>query len=208
MNDNAATTTYTNPYTGLVTTIVAALPALPSGANTTEPGQGSWGGIQLDAGSRDTINGAVFQYGGGFINTQAGSATLHAIEINPFDNAGAFVMITNNTFLDNADVPINTSPDAWLAANPETPLAPYNGDSGGGAPFIHGNMFVNNGYNGVGVTGGTGYVDGQTISADGLNLSNDDFNSTWTGGDFTYFLRDTIVLGPQAAHWWGRAASR
>ena len=178
-NDNAATTSYIDPNTQAVTTIVAALPALPAAALTPAPAKADWGGIQLDAGSRDTINSAVINYGGGFVNTSAGSSTIHAIEINPFDNAGAFVSITNNIFTYNADVPINLSPNALLATDATRPL-------NSGAPFIHGNIFAANDYNGVGVTGGT----------TGFNVSNLDFNSVWAGSDFTYLLRDTIVLGP------------
>ena len=181
-NDNAATTSFIDPNTQFVTTIVAALPALPAAALTPAPAKADWGGIQLDAGSRDTINSAIINYGGGFVNTSAGSSTVHAIEINPFDNAGAFVSITNNIFTFNADVPINLSPDALLATDPTRPL-------NSGAPFIHGNVFAANDYNGVGVTGGT----------TGFNTSNLDFNSVWAGGDFTYLLRDTIVLGPSFA---------
>ena len=105
-DDNAATTFYTNPVTQVKTTIVAALPALPAAAQTPTPGPGDWGGIQLDAGSIDTINGAVFNYGGGFINTATGASTLHALEINRSDAIGANISITNNTFLNNLDVPI------------------------------------------------------------------------------------------------------
>ena len=177
--DTAATTAYTNPFTGVTTTIVAPLPTFPAGAGATAPGKANWGGIQLDAGTVDTINGAVFEYGGGQVNTPAGYNTLHALEVNRSDGVGAFISVTNNTFLDNADVPINTTPNAWVAGDPAEPL-------NSGAPFIHGNMFVGNDYNGVGVVGGTS----------GFNVANVDVNSNWIGGDFTYFVRDTIILGP------------
>jgi hypothetical protein len=188
-NDNAATTSYTDPVTQVVTTIVAALPALPASALTPAPAKGDWGGIQLDAGSRDTINSAIFNYGGGFINTPAGASTLHALELNRSDAEGSFVSITNNNFNNNADVPINTSPNVWLATDPSRPLS-------SGAPFIHGNVFIGNDDNGVGVQGGTLHNAGSAG-----NYANLDVNSVWSGSDFTYFLRDTIVLAggiPQA----------
>ncbi len=191
-NDNAATTTSTNPFTGVVTTIVAPLAALPAAADTPPPAKADWGGIQLDPGSRDTINSAIIEYGGGFVNTIVGFTTEHAIEINRSDGPGAFLMITNSTFLDNADVPINTTPNVWLATDEEEPL-------NSGAPFIHGNMFVGNDFNGVGVQGGTLFpnVSFNGAAADYANL---DESSVWTGGDFTYFLRQTIVLGPNTVN--------
>ncbi len=74
-------------------------------------------------------------------------------------------------------MPIAANPDAFLAANPETPLA-------SGDPFIHGNIFSGNTYNAVGILAPSGLYSGS------YDLSN---NSVWTGGDFTYLLRGTIV---------------
>ena len=194
LNDNAATTFYTDPVTQVSTTIVAALPVLPAGVLTPAPAKADWGGIQLDAGSRDTINSAIFDYGGGFINTPTGASTLHAIELNRSDAEGSFVSITNNNFLNNADVPINTSPNALLSTDPTRPL-------NSGAPFIHGNEFIGNDENGVGVQGGTAHNSGSFG-----NYANLDINSVWTGTDFTYFLRDTIILGPTSAFGFGPGA--
>ena len=181
-NDNAATTTYTDPVTQAVTTIVQPLPVLPTSVTAPAPAQADWGGIQLDANSRDVINSAIFRYGGGMVNTAVTSIPLHALDISPGDNEGAFISITNNLFTANADVPINMTPNALLATDPSRPL-------NSGAPFIHGNILTGNQYNAVGVVGGTS----------GFNIPNLDFNSTWAGSDFTYLLRDTIVLGPGGA---------
>ncbi len=190
-NDNAATTTSKtiNPLTGMPYTIVAALPTLPVGAQTPTPAKGDWGGIQLDPNTVDTINSAIFHYGGGFVNTSAGFGTLHAIEINRSDGGpGAHVMITNNQFLSNADVPINTTPNVWFAGDQSMPLE-------SGDPFIHGNTFTGNDDNAVGVQGGTLFPK-TSVNGNPSNYANLDFNSVWTGSDFTFLLRNTIVLGP------------
>ena len=176
-NDNAATTTYFDPISQTTTTIVAPLTTLPAGVASSAPAKGDWGGIQVNAGARAVINSAIFKNGGGFVNTPAGSKTLHALEISPFDNNGAFISITNNTFTSNVDVPINLTPDALLATDPTRPLS-------SGAPFIHGNVFTGNDFNGVGVLGGTS----------GFNTANLFVDSVWAGSDFTYILRNTIVL--------------
>jgi large repetitive protein len=187
-NDNAAMTASRNPFTGVMTTIVAPLPTLPASAQTPPPTKANWGGIQLDAGSVDTINSAIFEFGGGFVNTVNGFGTEHALEINKSDAPGAFIEVTNNIFLDNADVPINTTPNVWLATNQAEPLL-------SGAPFIHGNMFVGNDFNGVGVLGGTEFPNTHANGSP-FNFANVDENSLWSGGDFTYFVRQTIILGP------------
>jgi len=218
--DDSATTTYTDPNTGLTTTVTPALPVITggSGANQTTPGHiletSRWSGLTIDTGAVGVINSAVFRYGGGALNTPAGTDNgqnsfdfHHALELggggfnslehfNPttgfggsfFGAASAFgrgshVSITNNIFNYNEDVGLNLATDALLAADPQHPLA-------SGNPFIHGNIFLNNTLDGVGVAGGTG------IPVLGYHGPNLDVNSTWTGSDFTYILRDTIVLGP------------
>ncbi len=218
--DDAATTTYTDPQTGIVSTVTPALPtpAAGSGANlispAVQPASSYWSGLTIDTGARAVINSAVFRYGGGSLNTLQGtdngqnsSDWHHALELSGggidsaehFNGAtngffggffsglgpglGSRTMVTNSTFTNNLDVGLNVDPDAILAADPLRPLA-------SGNPFIHGNIFVNNGLDGVGIAAGTG------IPVGGSHLPNLDVNSTWTGGDFTYILRDTIVLGP------------
>jgi hypothetical protein len=184
LNDDTASTSYFDPITQITTTVVAPLPAVPGGSGALQPTPGHvpdparWGGFLLRSSTIDVINSADFRYGGGVINTPGGSGTQHVLEINPEDGIGSHVMITNNVFNDNLDVPINLSPNAIEAGDPQRPLL-------SGDPFLHGNVFQRNGLNGVGVQGGTGNV----------NTSNLETNSVWTGGDYAYILRDTIVLG-------------
>ena len=186
--DDTATTigTYFNPVTNSFATIVAPLPAVGTGSGALQPMPGNanvpavsrWGGITLDSGSVDVINSADIRYAGGIVNTPTGSAQQHALEINPGNGIGSNIMVTNDTFTDNLDVPINLRPNALEAGDPSRPLL-------SGDPFIHGNVFQRNDFNAVGIQGGTS----------GVNTSNLDVNSVWTGGDFTYILRNTIVLG-------------
>ena len=188
LNDDTATTSYFDPVAQTTTTLVQPLAALPGGSGTLQPTPGNvpaavrWGSVVINAGAIAVINSADFRYGGGVTNLPTGSTgALHVLEIDPGNGFGANVMVTNNTFTDNLDVPINLHPNALMAGDPETPLE-------SGDPFLHGNIFERNGFNGVGVQGGTG----------GVNTSNLDVNSVWTGGDFTYILRNTIVLGPDS----------
>ena len=217
--DDTATTTYTDPNTGLTTTVTPALPVVAGGAGTNQPtptnipSTSRWSGLTIDSGAVGVINSAVFRYGGGALNTPNGTDNgqnsldfHHALEIggggvnsiehfNPstgfggnvlngaFAGRGAHVSITNSVFNYNDDVGLNLGTDALLAADPMHPLA-------SGNPFIHGNIFQNNGLDGVGVAGGSG------LPVAGAHIPNLDVNSTWTGSDFTYILRDTIVLGP------------
>ena len=207
--DDAATTTYTDPSTGVTTTVTPALPTIPGGSGSNQPtpigvpDSSRWSGLTIDAGAVAVVNSAVFRYGGGPRNTAQGTDPgigsfnfHHALEIGgggllsrPYygieTSVGAFVSITNNVFNYNADVGMNIDPQALLAGDPLRPL--LTGDA-----FIHGNIFQNNDLDGVGIAGGTG------IPVAGTHSSNLDSNSTWTGGDFTYILRDTIVLGPDS----------
>ena len=71
------------------------------------------------------------------------------IEINPVDDVGADVLESPTTTSPTTSTSRSTcTPNALLAGDPHGPL-----DSGD--PFIHGNVFQRNGYNGVGVQGGT-----------------------------------------------------
>ena len=213
--DDVASTSYTDPNSGVTTAVTPALavPANGSGAAqpspTLVPDTSRWSGLTIGSGGVAVINSAVFRYGGGLLNTPQGTDTNqgsfnahHALELSgggllssnngilpfhfyngPEGANGARVMVTNSTFNYNADVGLDLDPQALLAADPLHPLT-------SGAPFIHGNIFENNDFDGVGVLGGTGIPVGGTHGAN-LNV-----NSTWTGSDFTYILRDTIVLGP------------
>ena len=182
LNDDSATTSYFDPITQVTTQIVAALPSLPGGSGalqptpTLVPDEARWGGVTIDSGAVGVINSTNLRYGGGLINTAGGSATQHVLELGG-GGQGSRSSITNNLFTNDSDVPVNLSPNALLAADPSRPL-------NSGDPFIHGNVFLRNDFNGVGVQGGTGNV----------NRSNLSVNSVWTGSDFTYILRDTIVL--------------
>ena len=206
--DDTAATGYTNPNTGVVMIVTPALAVPPQGSGTAQPTPTSvpdtsrWSGLTIDSGAVGVVNSAVFRYGGGSINIPGGTDngqgsgnSHHALELSGgylvserFNTgfsrfSGSRVMVTNSTFRYNADVGLNLESQALLAADPLHPLT-------SGAPFIHGNIFENNDLNGVGVLGGTG---GNYAGVHSPNLY---VNSTWTGSDFTYILRDTIVLGP------------
>ncbi len=151
--DDAATTTgtYIDPTTMKPVTIVAALPVVTLPAGTTNPNQPTptnvpassrWAGVTIASGSVAVINSTTIQYAGGVINTAPGSAVQEALQINGSAGIGAHVMITNDTFNYNADDPVAMPPDALLAGDPQRPLQ-------SGNPFIHGNIFKGNGYNGV-----------------------------------------------------------
>ena len=183
LNDDAATSTFFDPISQTTTTVVAPLPAVPGGSGSLQPSPGRvpdlarWSGVELASGSVGVINGAIFRYGGGAINTATGTGVINALLIDG-GFAGARLSLTNSNFNDNADVPVNLQADALLAGDPQRPLV-------SGNPFIHGNTFVSNTINGVGVIGG-----GSLINP--VNLHHD---SVWTGSDFTYVLRSTIILG-------------
>ncbi len=188
--DDAASTTYTDPISGVTRTVVAALSSVPNGAGTLQPNPGNanvpdasrWGGITIQSGDIGVINSGIFRYGGGAINTGEGTGTQHVLEVGGDSNiaTGAYISVTNNTFTDDTDVPINLQPDSLQAGDPTRPLLT-------GDPFIRGNTFIRNDYNAVGVQGGT---------AGPEHPANEAVSDTWTGSDFTYLLRDTIVVGP------------
>lgn len=184
--DDVATTTYTDPLSGATRPVVAPLLASVNGSGSAQPTTSNvpstsrWGGVSIASGAVGVFNSTIFRYGGGEINTGAGTGTEHVLEVGGNAGTGARISVTNNTFDNNVDVPINLQPDSLKAGDPTRPLLT-------GDPFIRGNTFVRNTYNAVGVQGGT---PGPSHPA---NLN---FNSTWDGSDFTYLLRDTIVVGP------------
>ncbi|MDR3634850.1 MAG: Ig-like domain-containing protein [Isosphaeraceae bacterium] len=203
--DNTATTFYYNPATQQDVTIVPAISVLNT-PNSEDPTPTSvsnsqrWGSVTIASGAIALINDATFQYGGGQLNLPGGTTTRNVLTLNgsggrtvftPPDptnplSTGTFTllpglgsrsMITNNNFYYNADTPIMADPNAFLAADPTTPLS-------SGDPFIHGNVFVGNGLNGVGINVPA------SPPLNSFNLSN---NSVWAGGDFTYILRGTVI---------------
>ncbi len=181
--DDTASTSYFDPLTQQTTVLVQPLPAGSGGSGPLQPTPGNvpdlarWGGVIIDnSGTIAVINSTIFRYGGGTVNTSGGTGTAHVLEVGG-GALGARVSITNNTFNDNADAPINLQPDSLLAGDPQRPLL-------SGDPFIHGNLFVNNDVNAVVVQGGTPLP----------NRPNLNHDSVWTGTDFTYVLRATIVL--------------
>ncbi len=185
LNDDTATSTFFDPISQTTTTVVAPLAAVPGGSGSLQPTPGNvntlarWGGVELASGSVGVINSAIFRYAGGAVNTATGTGSLNALTIDGGRFTGANLSLTNSLFDDNLDVPVNLAADALLAGDPQRPLI-------SGNPFIHGNIFVNNQINGVGVAGGGGLPDPANVL----------HNSVWTGTDFTYILRSTIVLGP------------
>ncbi len=196
--DNTASTTYTDPTTGLVTTIVAANDVLNSaGANqptpTNVPAVSRWGAIDILSGARAMITGATIQYGGGLVNYP--SYSLPSMNVLNFElvtpNYATYAYVANNNFYYNQDAPIAITPDGLPATDPLTPL-------NSGAPFIRGNVLVGNGINGLAVlanagSGATGPI--ESVMPNGA--ANLDVNSIWDLTDITYVLRGTIVLGPQ-----------
>ncbi|WP_435005816.1 Ig-like domain-containing protein [Tundrisphaera lichenicola] len=182
INDDAATTFFFDPISQIRTTIVQPLPAVPGGSGILQPKPGAvpdaarWGGVTVASGAVAVINSTNLRYGGGSVNSGSGTGTQHVLELLN-GNSGAKISVTNNVFSDNADAPINAQPNSFLAADPQRPLQ-------SGNPFIHGNVFTGNDLNGVSVQGGT----------DGINRPNLTVDSVWAGSDFTYILRNTIVL--------------
>ena len=188
--DNLASTSYTDPSTGIITQIVAPLDSADSGGLYQPlPGQpvaaeARWGGIEVDSPSVTVINGATIQYGGGFVNTASGTTGRHALELAGAggvaqNGTGTHVSITDNNFFDNLDVPINITANGLFAGNEAQPLL-------SGAPFFHLNVLQRNSDNALGVAGNSGQLEdpAQTV------------NAVWPGSDITYLVRSTITLGP------------
>ena len=198
--DSNATTSFVDPVTGRVKTIVPANDTanLTAGGTRPQPAgfvptPGSvpnisrWGSISVRSGVQAVINAATVQYAGGTINTPGSSIAQRAaltfqdasaIVTGGFfagntrvGGTGTHVMVTNDNFFDNTDVPMNfAEPDGILAADPLRPLLTGN-------PYFRGNVMQRNGINGLGVTAG--------------EL---DVNSVWDSTDLTYIVRGTIFL--------------
>ena len=213
--DNAATTSFFDPVTQTSRTIVPPIDVLNTkGVNQPLPGQAQpfqrWGSLTITSGAEAVIDEADFDYGGDQLNVLGGTTQRNVLTLNGSDSTtiatpnpiippvppatlptlpatattftmtpglGGRVMVTNDNFSDNENAPVGVDPDAMLAADPQTPLS-------SGAPFFRGNVFQRNGANGVEVLAPL------SLPANGSNLSN---NSVWTGGDFTYILRGSII---------------
>ncbi len=207
--DDNATTSYTDPNTGVASTIVAPIDTDNGGAvNLPTPGNvpalARWGGIAIISGAISVIDEADFRYGGGSVNSANG--TIPQRDVLDFEQPGGGQLTgtgaggqigltlfgqqiikalgttaytTNNTFEDNAQAPMSIDPNGLLAADPLRPLK-------SGNPFFRGNVFLRNDLNGLEVLprfqGVTGY---------NPNLRVD---SVWDDTDLTYILRGTISL--------------
>jgi hypothetical protein len=190
--DNTASTSYFDPVTGLSTQIVAPQDSANTGpVNPNQPTPGNvtsaarWGGIQIDSSAIAVINDSTIQYGGGLVNSTGGSGGRHALQFVGATGSGSVgtgthVSITNNNFISNADVPIDITPNGLLAADPQRPLL-------SGNPFMRGNVFLNNDFNGLGVEGNT-RGDRET------GVGTLSVNSVWDLTDLTYLVRGTINL--------------
>lgn len=193
--DDLATTTFTDPSAPPGQQVRTIVPGIDSdnGGPVNQPTPGNvpalarWGGIRIQSGSLAVIDEAVFQYGGGSVNSAEG--TIGQRDVLAFEGAGgnsAFgvttgapgtrASITNNDFLDNLQAPMSIEPNGLLAADPQRPLL-------SGNPFFRGNVMQRNDLNALEVYG---IGRGNLLTVD----------SVWDDTDLTYALRDTIVLGP------------
>ena len=211
--DNAATTSYRDPNTGSLTTIVAPIDSPNSGgANQPTPGVGAnpgsvppaarWGGLSVQSGAVAMIDEATFEYGGGSVNTATG--TIGQRDVLAFEGAGnngfsglflgTRAYITNNNFLSNLQAPISDDPNGLLASDPLRPLL-------SGNPFFRGNIMLGNDLNGLEVKPETVYngtnsltgINGYSLVYRGYN-PNTFTDTVWDDTDLTYVLRSTIIL--------------
>ncbi|MFO0910304.1 MAG: hypothetical protein U0794_18500 [Isosphaeraceae bacterium] len=201
--DNNATTAYFDPITGQSTTIVPANDTINSGgvgqpSPGNVPASSRWGYVSYTSGAFGTFDEAELRYGGGNLNIPGGT-TGDAGVLNftgaaggrfvfipgqgfvfQVDSYGTRLMVTNNNFYDNADVPMSITPNGLLAADTLNPLS-------SGHPYFRGNIFQRNaGANGL-------YVKGTPPGF--RQSSNVDVNSLWDSTDLTYIVRETIVMG-------------
>ena len=188
--DATASTAYTNPLTGLKTTIVAPLDSANQGPNsplqptpTNVNPLARWGSIIVNSGGLAVVNDSIFQYGGGSVNTPNSTRTqVNALDFEGvFSTTGTHAYVTNNLFQYNADTPIGIDPNGLLAADPTRPLL-------SGHPFFRGNILQGNAINGLGVRAPAIYLGGVP---DGANST---VSELWDSTDITYVLRGTIVM--------------
>jgi hypothetical protein len=197
--DDAATTVFRDPNTGIPTTIVPAIDT-DSGGPVNQPTSGNvplaarWGGLGITSGARVVIDESEFRFGGGIVNIPSG--TIGQRDVLRFQGAGGRSLfgsttgalgttayVTNNDFFDNLQAPIGIDPNGLLAADPLRPLS-------SGNPFFRGNVMTGNDFNGLEVLPAlqnfVGYVPNLTV------------DSTWDDTDLTYVLRGTIrPAGPE-----------
>lgn len=185
--DNTSTTSYFDPISQTSTVIVPAIDTLntngvgqPSPGNV--PGSSRWGYINYTSGAYGTFDEADLRYGGGALNIPGGTATQPGVLnfINAFSGLGTRLMVTNNNFFDNADVPMSIEPNGLLAADTLRPLS-------SGHPYFRGNVFQRN-------TGANGLLVKGSNPGD-RQRGNVDFNSLWDSTDLTYIVRNSIVMG-------------
>ncbi len=216
--DNTATTSYTDPLTGLVTTIVPMVdsantdptskygapgpidPYQPSDGNV--PAAARWGSITVNSGAIAAIDQAIVRFAGGSLNSSGGTIIRNALTIygsqgfataTPNANGVGFTYTVNSgrggrVMITNDTFDSNS--DAPIYADPDALLAtnPLT-PLASGHPFFHGNILTNNAYNALAVGGGSvGYVG--PPGNDGSNLSN---TSVWDQTDITYLVRGSIV---------------
>jgi large repetitive protein len=168
----------------------------------------SWGSVGIQSGAVAVINAAIFQYGGGEVNTQnftipSQSVLAFLTDYTDFnlpataaDDLGTHVYVTNNYFFNNFDAAMQIEPNGLLAGNPVTPLE-------SGDPFLRGNVMTGNGIDALMVltlqtykftNNFTSYLGPfQAISAGGA-YSNLSVDSVWDLTDITYVLQGTLII--------------
>ena len=188
--DDNATTSYRDPSTGFLTTVVVPIDSdnggkvnLPVAGNV--PPLARWGGVSITSGAVAVIDDATLQFGGGSVNDATG--TIGQRDVLAFQDAGSnaasfparflgtTAYVTNNNFFDNLQAPISIDPNGLLATDPLRPLV-------SGNPFFRGNIMLRNELNGLEVL--------PEIASNGNLL----INSVWDDTDLTYLLRTTIRL--------------
>ncbi len=182
--DDAATTEFVDPNTGVKTTIVAAIDSDNSTQNVPSPGNvpalARWGSFGINSGARVVLDEVEFRYGGGTVNQANGTIPQRDV-LNfqgDFSTLGTRAYVTNNNFYDNLEAPIGITPNGLLAADPLRPLQ-------SGNPFFRGNIMQRNDVNGLEIIPANQGV----TNAYAPNLS---VNSVWDDTDSTYVLRGTI----------------
>lgn len=195
--DDLTGTSFRDPNTGALTTIVAPIDS-DNGGTFNEPVPGNvpplsrWGGISVTAGALAVIDEANFLYGGGSVNNTNG--TIPQRDVLAFENAftsaeagnplGTRAYVTNNNYYDNLQAPISVDPNGLLAADPLRPLR-------SGNPFFRGNVMQRNEFNALEVL--PGFLNNSGIQWFGYT-PNVFANTVWDDTDSVYLLRSTIRL--------------
>ncbi len=192
------------------------VPAIDVTGVTSPPtlGPSLWGSVGIVSGADVVINNALFEYGGGAVNTQDFTLPSQSVlafityqsdfplpASRTYGTQGTHAYITNNTFKNNFDAAMQIEPNGLLAANPLTPLA-------SGHPFFRNNVMTGNGIDGLAVVTNRSYVSNATATGiqyigpqesivNGGSYANQTVNAVWDSTDLTYVLRGTVVLGQQ-----------